>query len=44
MSYDDVQATIDLYVQAAVLKPGLKAQDIADRQHLEKALSAVGSA
>ena len=44
MSYDDVQATIDLYVQAEVLKPGLKAQDIADRQHLEKALSAVGSA
>jgi hypothetical protein len=44
MSYEDMQATIDLYVQAGALKPGLKAQDIADRQYLDKALATVGSA
>jgi ABC-type nitrate/sulfonate/bicarbonate transport system substrate-binding protein len=44
MSYADMQATIDLYVQAGALKSGLKAEDIADRQYLDKALATVGSA
>lgn len=42
MSMEDLQATIDLYTTAGAIKPGMKAEDIADRQYLEKALQSAG--
>ena len=40
MSMEDLTKTIELYQEAGAVKPGLKAEEIADRQYLEKALSA----
>jgi NitT/TauT family transport system substrate-binding protein len=44
MAMADVQKTIDLYQGAGAIKPGLKAEQIADRTHLEKALQSAGQA
>jgi ABC-type nitrate/sulfonate/bicarbonate transport system substrate-binding protein len=37
MSMEDLTKTINLYETAGAVKPGLKAEEIADRQYLEKA-------
>ena len=39
MAMEDIQKSIELYVAAGSLNPGLKAADIADRQYLDAALA-----
>ena len=42
MSMADLQKTVDLYQTAGAIKPGLRAEKIANREYLEKALQPAG--